>query len=168
MTDFLDMGQVTKDQAKVNDAARVKWLSVIGLGLSLMRNYDPFMSPTHFKITDMMKKMDKTFNATGKNYGSVKGDRTIEDIKIRRRDRWNFLFIAGMVPGCPVQLRLPAHRAVHYSVCDAGRQNQLLRVQHGRGLAEHYREDAHDGHSDQVVRRARPARNLCELARKGA
>jgi hypothetical protein len=44
----------------------------------------------------MMKKMDKTFNATGKNYGSVKGDRTIEDIKLRRQDRWNFLFIAGM------------------------------------------------------------------------
>jgi len=40
--------------------------------------------------------MDKTFNATGKNYGSVKGDRTIEDIKKRREDRWNFLFIAGM------------------------------------------------------------------------
>jgi hypothetical protein len=44
----------------------------------------------------MMKKMDKTFNATGKNYGSVKGDRTMEDIKKRRQDRWNFLFIAGM------------------------------------------------------------------------
>jgi hypothetical protein len=44
----------------------------------------------------MMKKMDKTFNATGKNYGSVKGDRTLEDIKKRREDRWNFLFIAGM------------------------------------------------------------------------
>jgi hypothetical protein len=40
--------------------------------------------------------MDKTFNATGKNYGSVKGDRTLEDIKLRRQDRWNFLFIAGM------------------------------------------------------------------------
>jgi hypothetical protein len=44
----------------------------------------------------MMKKMDKTFNATGKNYGSVKGDRTLEDIQKRRQDRWNFLFIAGM------------------------------------------------------------------------
>jgi uncharacterized radical SAM superfamily Fe-S cluster-containing enzyme len=96
VTAFLDMGQVAKDLAKVNDAARGKWLSVIGLGLSLMRNYDPFQAPTHFKITDMLKKMDKTFNATGKNYGSVKGDRTIEDIKIRRQDRWNFLFIAGM------------------------------------------------------------------------
>ncbi len=90
------MDQVAKDLAKVNDAARGKWLSVIGFGLALLRNYDPFQAPTHFKITDMMKKMDKTFNATGKNYGSVKGDRTIEDIKKRRQDRWNFLFIAGM------------------------------------------------------------------------
>ena len=30
------------------------------------------------------------------NYGSVKGDRTMEDIQKRRADRWNFLFIAGM------------------------------------------------------------------------
>ena len=44
----------------------------------------------------MLKKMDKTFNATGRDYGSVKGDRTIKDIEKRRSDRWNFLFIAGM------------------------------------------------------------------------
>jgi uncharacterized radical SAM superfamily Fe-S cluster-containing enzyme len=96
VTAFLNMNIVAKDLAKINDAARGKWLSVIGLGLSLLRNYDPFQAPTHFRITDMMKKMDKTFNATGKNYGSVKGDRTLEDIKKRRTDRWNFLFIAGM------------------------------------------------------------------------
>jgi uncharacterized radical SAM superfamily Fe-S cluster-containing enzyme len=96
VTAFLHMDQVAKDLAKVNDAARGKWLSVMGFGLALLRNYDPFQSPTHFKITDMLKKMDKTFNATGKNYGSVKGDRTMEDIKKRREDRWNFLFIAGM------------------------------------------------------------------------
>jgi hypothetical protein len=40
--------------------------------------------------------MDKTFGATGKDYGSVKGDRTAKDIEKRRADRWNFLFIAGM------------------------------------------------------------------------
>src|SRR5271165_434246 len=96
VTAFLNMNKVAKDLARVNDAARGKWLSVIGFGLALLRNYDPFQAPTHFRITDMMKKMDKTFNATGKNYGSVKGDRTIEDIKKRRQDRWNFLFIAGM------------------------------------------------------------------------
>ena len=33
---------------------------------------------------------------TKKKYGKVTGDRTIADIEQRRRDRWNFLFIAGM------------------------------------------------------------------------
>jgi tetraether lipid synthase len=61
-----------------------------------MRNYDPFKAPTHFRIMDLMKKFDKTFGATGKNYGSVSGDRTRADIEKRRSDRWNFLFIAGM------------------------------------------------------------------------
>src|SRR5690349_16515018 len=43
-----------------------------------------------------MKKFDKTFGATGKNYGKVDGSRTKADIDKRRSDRWNFLFIAGM------------------------------------------------------------------------
>ena len=59
-------------------------------------SYDPLKSPTHFKLTDLLKKLDKTFGATGKSYGNVGKDRTMEDIEKRRRDRWNFLFIAGM------------------------------------------------------------------------
>jgi hypothetical protein len=43
-----------------------------------------------------MKKFDKTFGATGKDYGKVTGERTLADIEKRRTDRWNFLFIAGM------------------------------------------------------------------------
>ena len=66
------------------------------MALALMKNYDPFKSPTHFKMMDLMKKFDKTFGATGKDYGKVTGDRTIDDIEKRRTDRWNFLFIAGM------------------------------------------------------------------------
>src|SRR5205814_4780433 len=66
------------------------------MALALMRNYDPFKAPTHFRIADLMKKFDKTFGATGKSYGKVSGDRTMADIEKRRSDRWNFLFIAGM------------------------------------------------------------------------
>jgi len=66
------------------------------MALALLKNYDPFKSPTHFKVTDLLKKFDKTFNATGRNYGKVTGDRTMADIEKRRSDRWNFLFIAGM------------------------------------------------------------------------
>ena len=56
----------------------------------------PNKAPTHFKIVDLLQKFDKCFGATGRDYGKVTGDRTMEDIKKRRADRWNFLFIAGM------------------------------------------------------------------------
>jgi len=96
VTAFLRADQLAKDVMKVNDAARGKFLSVFGMALALMRNYDPFKAPTHFKLTDLLKKFDKTFGATGKDYGKVSGDRTAQDIEMRRADRWNFLFIAGM------------------------------------------------------------------------
>jgi uncharacterized radical SAM superfamily Fe-S cluster-containing enzyme len=96
VTAFLNADRLARDIAKVNDAARGKWLSILGMALSLMRNYDPFQAPTHFKLTDLLVKFDKSFGATGRNYGKVTADRTMEDIQKRRSDRWNFLFIAGM------------------------------------------------------------------------
>ena len=96
VTAFLNGDNLGKDVAKVNDAARGKWLSIVGMTLALLKNYDPFKSPTHFKFADLLKKFDKTFGATGKDYGKVSGDRTETDIERRRRDRWNFLFVAGM------------------------------------------------------------------------
>src|SRR6185295_1283 len=96
VTEFLKGEQLAKDITKLNDAARGKFLSVLGMALSLMRNYDPFKSPTHFKIGDLMKKFDKTFGASGKDYGKVTADRTMADIEKRRSERWHFLFIAGM------------------------------------------------------------------------
>jgi len=96
VTSFLNAEQLAKDVARVNDAARGRFLSVLGVALSLLRNYDPFKSPTHFKLTDLLTKFDKCFGATGRNYGKVSGDRTIDDIQKRRADRWNFLFVAGM------------------------------------------------------------------------
>jgi uncharacterized radical SAM superfamily Fe-S cluster-containing enzyme len=99
VTAFLNGDRLARDVARVNDAGRGKFLSVVGMALAVMRNYDPFQSPTHFKLTDLLKKFDKTFGATKntqKKYGSVSGDRTVDDIEKRRTDRWNFLFIAGM------------------------------------------------------------------------
>jgi uncharacterized radical SAM superfamily Fe-S cluster-containing enzyme len=96
VTAFLHSEQLARDLARVNDAARGRFLSVVGMALALMKNYDPFQAPKHLKLTDMMKKFDKTFGATGRDYGRVSGDRTMSDIDKRRQDRWNFLFIAGM------------------------------------------------------------------------
>jgi 7,8-dihydro-6-hydroxymethylpterin dimethyltransferase len=99
VTAFLDGEQLAKDVAKINDAARGRFLSVFGMALATMRNYNPFTAPTYFKLKDLLIKFDKSFGArkdVDKRYGSVKGDRTLEDIERRRKDRWNFLFIAGM------------------------------------------------------------------------
>jgi hypothetical protein len=96
VTAFINADRLAKDVARINDAARGKWLSIIGVTLALLRNYKPEAAPTHFKIKDLLQKFDKSFGATGRSYGKVTADRTLEDIKIRRADRWNFLFIAGM------------------------------------------------------------------------
>jgi len=99
VTAFLNGDRIAKDVAKVNDAGRGKLLSIMGMALALGRNYDPFKAPKHFHFMDLLKKFDKTFGATDKaneKYGKSTPDRTVDDIKRRRQDRWNFLFIAGM------------------------------------------------------------------------
>src|SRR5919106_973987 len=83
VTAFLHAQKLARDVAEVSDAARGRFLSLVGMGLALMRNYDPFKAPTHFRIGDLMKKFDKTFGATGKSYGKVEGDRTMSDIQQR-------------------------------------------------------------------------------------
>jgi 7,8-dihydro-6-hydroxymethylpterin dimethyltransferase len=100
VTAFLHADQLAKDIARINDAARGRFLSVVGASLALLRNYDSFKAPTHFRMTDLIAKFDKCFGMSktdhGKKYGKVTGDRTMADIEKRRGDRWNFLFIAGM------------------------------------------------------------------------
>ncbi|PWU06394.1 MAG: radical SAM protein [Terriglobia bacterium] len=96
VTAFINADRLAKDVARINDAARGKWLSIFGMALAAARNYDPFQAPTHFKLADWYKKLDKTFGATGKSYGNVGKTRSRADIDQRRNDRWNFLFIAGM------------------------------------------------------------------------
>jgi len=100
VTAFLNADQLAKDIARLNDAARGRFLSVLGASLALLRNYNSFKAPTHFRMTDLIAKFDKCFGMSktdhGKKYGKVTGDRTMADIQKRRGDRWNFLFIAGM------------------------------------------------------------------------
>ena len=96
VTAFLNAEQLAKDVAKINDGARSKRMSVIGVSLALLRNYNSYNAPTHFRLNDLIQKFDKCFGMSGKKYGKVTGDRTMADIEQRRGDRWNFLFIAGM------------------------------------------------------------------------
>src|SRR5436309_10701187 len=94
VTAFLHGDRLARDIAKVNDAARGRFLSVVGMALAVMRNYDPFQSPTHFRMIDLLKKFDKTVGATksaDKRYGAVSGERSLEDIECSGKDRWNVL-----------------------------------------------------------------------------
>jgi uncharacterized radical SAM superfamily Fe-S cluster-containing enzyme len=96
LTAFLNVDQLAKDVRKINDAARGKFLSVLGMALAVARNFDPFKATTHFHLWSLLMKFDKGFGASGRDYGRVGADRTLEDIERRRNDRWNVLFIAGM------------------------------------------------------------------------
>jgi uncharacterized radical SAM superfamily Fe-S cluster-containing enzyme len=96
LTSFLNVDQLAKDVRKINDAGRGKFLSVLGMALAVARNFDPFKATTHFHLWSLLMKFDKGFGASGRDYGKVGADRTLEDIERRRNDRWNVLFIAGM------------------------------------------------------------------------
>jgi len=96
LTSFLNVDRLAKDVQKVNDAGRGKFLSVLGMALAVARNFDPFKATTHFHLWSLLMKFDKGFGASGRDYGKVGADRTLEDVERRRNDRWNVLFVAGM------------------------------------------------------------------------
>jgi len=85
--EFINIPQLMKDTQKLTDAARNKTFSNFMMALALLRNYEPFKAPASLRLIDILKKFDKTMGATGRQYG--KG---LE----RRKDPWNFLFVAGM------------------------------------------------------------------------
>ena len=94
--EFLDIPGLVGDIRHITDTARGKWFSNMMMGLALLKNYRPYGAPQSLTLVDICKKFDKSFGLTGKNYGRVDGERSMEDIEKRRSDPWNFLFIAGM------------------------------------------------------------------------
>lgn len=90
--EFLNIPGLIADTKKITDAGRNKWFSNFMMGLALLKNYNPRKAPSRFTLWDMLKKFDKSFGLTGRDYGKNFGD----EAKERRRDPWNFLFIAGM------------------------------------------------------------------------
>jgi uncharacterized radical SAM superfamily Fe-S cluster-containing enzyme len=96
MTAFFNIDRLAKDVQKVNDAGRGRFLSVLGMALAMARNYDPFKTPTHFRLSDLLRRFDDKLGGSGRSYGKVGKGRTRADIDQRRSERWNMLFVAGM------------------------------------------------------------------------
>jgi 7,8-dihydro-6-hydroxymethylpterin dimethyltransferase len=93
---FLNIQGLVSDMQHITDTNRGKWFSNFMMGLALLKNYNPYGSPDSLTLGGILKKFDKSFGLSGKDYGKVGPNRTIEDIQKRRQDPWNFLFIAGM------------------------------------------------------------------------
>ena len=96
---FINVPGLMSDMRMITDAARGKKFSNFMMAMALLKNYSPFKAPPSLTLTDILKKFDKTWNASGKadvKYGKSDPTRTMEDITKRRSDPWNFLFIAGM------------------------------------------------------------------------
>ncbi len=85
--EFINVPRLAKDTQRITDAAHGRSYSNFLMALALLRNYNPFKTPKSLTMLDILKKFDKTMGATGRNYG--KG---LE----RRKDPWNFLFVAAM------------------------------------------------------------------------
>ena len=97
VTAFLNADRLAKDVAKVNDAARGKFLSVVGRGAGAAAELRSVRSRRRTSRSWTCCRSSTSASAPpARNYGKVTGDRTMEDIEKRRADRWNFLFIAGM------------------------------------------------------------------------
>ncbi len=67
VTAFLNADRLARDVAKINDGARSKRMSVIGVSLALLRNYNPYEAPTHFRLSDLIAKFDKCFGMSKKS-----------------------------------------------------------------------------------------------------
>ena len=85
--EFINVPQFVQDIRRVTDSGRGKVATNVQMGLALLKNYNPMKAPRDFSMFDLLKKFDKSFALSGKNYG--KGTE-------RRNDPWNFLFVAGM------------------------------------------------------------------------
>ncbi len=164
VTKFLKAEQLAKDIAQVTDAGRGRFLSVVGMALSLVRNYDSFKFADALQADRPAQEVRQDLRRhQGGGKGQVRQRRGRPDARRHREAPRGSLELPvhrrHVVPGS-LQLRLPPHRDVHHPVCHAAGRDFLLRLQHRHRLAQHHREDAHDGDAHQVVRGARPPRDL--------
>jgi hypothetical protein len=133
---FLDLEQLLVDIQEITDAGASRARSRSPqTALALLKNFDPRQGAARASAsTDLVKQfLSQTGNARqARRRVRERRQRVRVAAPLRRRD---------VVPG-PLQLRLPPHRDVHHPVRHADGGDQLLRVQHGRRLAEPGRPEA--------------------------
>ena len=152
ITAFLNADRLPKDVALINDAARGKFLSVArhgGVAAAQLRPVQVAVAhPDHRPAAEVRQEVRRDGPRLRQGAAPARtmaGHREAPvgpvELPVHR---------GHVVPG-PVQLRLPPHRDVHHPLRHAGRGDLVLRLQHRHRLAQHHREDAHDGVAHEVV-----------------
>ena len=147
ISELLDTDQILEDFKTINDRHRPKAVMAAQAMLSLVRNFRYAKAPRGLSFWRVLKVAD---GHTGKHHGADQGRAPRVARAPRRRH---------VVPGS-LQLRLPPDGDVHHPVRDADGRDLVLRLQHGRGLAEDRREDAHERDDDRVVQDEGPPQDL--------
>ena len=91
LTEFMNLERILKDVQEITDACQPAWLTKAEVACSILRNYNPQQAPRELTLKDFLTKFDKS---TG---GGLKGGKVNYGVGAERnRDRWHFMFIAGM------------------------------------------------------------------------
>ena len=82
---FLNIQGLVTDMQHITDTNRGKWFSNIMMGLALLKHYNAFKAPSEFKLTDLLKKFDKTFNLSG-NVPDLPTDQRLKRVQAGEAD----------------------------------------------------------------------------------
>jgi uncharacterized radical SAM superfamily Fe-S cluster-containing enzyme len=89
LTRFLNADQLLADSRVIVDAGRGPTFTKIQTALSLLRNYQPFQSPSGLTLRALIKKFDKQSGGALGGFGSPADGN-------RKSDEWLLMFVAGM------------------------------------------------------------------------
>ncbi len=91
VSEFFNFDRFLQDVQAITDACQPAWLTKAEVGLSILRNYRPSKAPRIFALKNFLQKFDK------QSGGGLKGGKAdYGEGAERKKDRWHFMFVAGM------------------------------------------------------------------------
>ncbi len=91
ISEFVKLDRLLQDVQEITDACQPRWLTKMEIAASLLRNYSPSKAPKNMALKELVRKFDK------QSGGSISAGKVDYGVGAeRKKDRWHFMFIAGM------------------------------------------------------------------------
>ncbi len=91
VSEFVNLDRLLEDVKDINDAFQPPWLTKLEVACSILRNYQPSKAPKEMTLKDFVRKFDK------QSGGGLSGGKIDYGVGAeRKKDRWHFMFVAGM------------------------------------------------------------------------